>query len=905
MIYIIDSSVTQPVLSIAFIALVTLSGLGINIIISKTLKRKYSLLEHFIFGNLIFSFLLISGFIIFGVLNYHIKIFYSLFTYVMIPLGVIGGIEISKRVYSIRNIGSITLPPTTFFMGLIFLTLIVFNGIVIYFHPIFSEYDFLYQFLPISKSILLGNGLNHDYYLGSDIAIRAPPYNQAVDSWIILLFGYGALRTFPIYFCLISALFVYLTAVRISKDTFYGWLAASISILIPASMIVGSRFSLQQDLPFIMFISATIYFLTEVFMTERPRRIHLALLMISISLMALTREVGLVLATSIFFLVPAMKYSLNSSFLRLVFIVLGLSPLYLLTFYDIIRVGFTLTITLRFVVIIATNLILMFVSQGQSYKLRISFLIRNYYFLFLLAIPLIYILVNLVTFGGPYPAISFSSKASETISVYRQIFGFQDPLHVSVKDSIQNIPRLDLLFTAVASGSTLIFFKILGFYQIIREFRKPENVTLISYTVILLIVWSYLLGSGYETAAIRHIAYFVPILAIILTLGMWKTLPHQKIFYYVIVIVSAYYFLHVDIFVLKVNGQFGGFWIDPFTKSIIDSTQFRLAAAIIASIVVIEFLYEKIARKIGSFHLGKFTIVAFAIFLLFHIYSLASSNVEPRPLSISEKDFPAGWENGVSDVINYLNNSERGNVLSIRAPAIPSFNNRTNYDIFNPHTLATLLPILFNSSQSSLEGALNDHRIKYVVYPNEHNSLFSYVENMNRKQNILNLIEADPNFIVIQLPHYNIAKFTNGSSVFNLLSRNITWTEFGETTFTKSNSDMNMRVTTSSHSELFNRVYGKGPLNLDYGKPLVLNIAYVTQSYDGIANFGFEIRNASSGTVLWSSQLANTNGSLKDSSFVLSPNTLSSGELEFRFYVITRMPGDHIFSVSRASLTYT
>ena len=102
------------------------------------------------------------------------------------------------------------------FFGIALLaTILFYHAVIVYSHPIFSEYDSLYLFLPISKSILLGNTLYHDFYLGSDVNMAYPPFTQAVNSWLIHSFEYSSIRLFPVYYIFLSAMIVYSLAKNI------------------------------------------------------------------------------------------------------------------------------------------------------------------------------------------------------------------------------------------------------------------------------------------------------------------------------------------------------------------------------------------------------------------------------------------------------------------------------------------------------------------------------------------------------------------------------------------------------------------------------------------------------------------------------------------------------------------
>ena len=119
------------------------------------------------------------------------------------------------------------------------ISLVIFHGALIYFHPIFNEYDSLYVFLPISKSILLGNGPNVDFFGGYDLSIRYPPFVQSIDAWIMDLFDYSALRIFNIFYLFLTSLFIYYIRKLIMINSVF-LISISISLVIPALLVISS-----------------------------------------------------------------------------------------------------------------------------------------------------------------------------------------------------------------------------------------------------------------------------------------------------------------------------------------------------------------------------------------------------------------------------------------------------------------------------------------------------------------------------------------------------------------------------------------------------------------------------------------------------------------------------------------
>src|SRR5262249_20945299 len=150
-----------------------------------------------------------------GVLSYHAKEFFTAFTWI-VTASALAGAGIAVRDLWKPGIRLSLWPENSkqqlpMLVGAgIFASFVIYAGLIVYSHPIFEEYDSMYLYLPIAKSILLGNGLNHDYFGGSDVAIRSPPFVQSIDAWIIYQYGYSSLRLFPVYFVFFAAVATYL-----------------------------------------------------------------------------------------------------------------------------------------------------------------------------------------------------------------------------------------------------------------------------------------------------------------------------------------------------------------------------------------------------------------------------------------------------------------------------------------------------------------------------------------------------------------------------------------------------------------------------------------------------------------------------------------------------------------------
>ena len=467
----------------------------------------------------------------------------------------------------------------------LFGAVIVYHAIIILDHPIFGEFDGIYLFLPASKSILLGDGLNHDFYTGSDVAIRLPPLNQALNAWLIHSFEYYSLRIFPIYFVFLASLFVYSFGRSITKDSFLGLIASLVFLIMPSLLVVSSNYSLNQDLSFISFLTASFYFLSEIVRSDKYAKTHLMMLIITLSLLPLTREIGLIISIAIFFMVPAIKFTKDNLKLRALFTVLSFLPLYSLTFYDLLVNGITNIIILRVIILLVANIATFYILYQVKNQHQFSTLIPSFKYLIILIIPSIFIISNMIIIKGPFPTLLFSHAFNQAAALYRQIFTEISFLSSQIindpYDILLNLPRIDILFISVAMGSIFIFFKLLGIARLIRSLKNNSQYAMILILLIfLLVVWSYLLHSGFEGPSTRHMMYFLPLLSVIFVIGVNRKESHYKLYYYGVIVFATFYFLFYQLFLWNYY-YFDGFFIGRFKSSIMTPIDLAIGAALL------------------------------------------------------------------------------------------------------------------------------------------------------------------------------------------------------------------------------------------------------------------------------------------------------------------------------------
>jgi hypothetical protein len=929
---------SNPLLTFGPIILMTFSGYACGRIISSIrgkVTREY--LRDLIYGNVILIFIFLAGFIIFGEIASSANEYFTVFTFISLVLSIFGiYLSIRKLITYIigrsrtesvtGNIAMIKSSklffyqtqnvPYIFFGISLFVAILVYHAVIIYYHPIFSEYDSLYLFLPISKSILLGNGLNHDFYLGSDVNMVYPPFTQAVNSWLIHSFDYSSVRLFPIYYISLASAFVYLLTrnvfakiSNIKESSFLGLIASSAFLVTPALLVVSSRFSLQQDLAFLFVLTASFYFLSDIIRYPKPSKTGLLMLSVTLAIMALTREIGLVISTAIFFLVPAIKFTGNNLKLRAFFTILSFVPLYLyyFVFYGAVEVASGL-------LLILSNIAVFFIVSQLKNQNNFSSLIRpvsNFSYITPFVIPTIFILTNLVIIGGVYPGIVYSERYYELIDIDVGIFAKQSDKYQQITDMIKGIPRIDVLFISIALGSVTIFLKLVGFGRLIRHLKNNYEYSLVFIVVIfLLVVWSFLLKSGFETSLIRHVLYFAPLFSVILVMGMKigrESSNYWKLYYYGIIVFMSYYFLKYNLISLN-SDSFVGIFIDPYKSPIISFVDLIFAAILVLPLLIHKiwkFYFPGSRQRENRLFPNVLVVTIFFVLLVTQVYTLSSSGANLIPLKGKEHVPPPGWENNIFEVIDYLNNSEQGNVLSVRAPAIPFFTNRTNFDLFNFQTFAYNISDVLSSNTSNLfKKRLLEMGIKYIVLPSERNNLYYAVENLTTRYPILKSLSTDKEFEYARLKHFNIYKYIpNATGSINLIDKNHEWQAFGQTTVVQKPGNLFIAVVTDKQQKIYNRAYLQTVLKLEE-KPLVFRLDYEVVAKIGNATYAVEIRDPNTNRIVFNSLLNYTLGSSSSESFLL-PKDIVNKPLVFRIYVATEGRGQHVLSVTKASIIYT
>ena len=174
---------------------------------------------------------------------------------------------------------------------------------------------------------------------------------------------------------------------------------------------------------------------------------------------------------------------------------------------------------------------------------------------------------------------------------------------------------------------------------------------------------------------------------------------------------------------------------------------------------------------------------------------------------------------------------------------------------------------------------------------------------INKRTKWKNLIKTKTGFIIFFL---FVAAITCQSlpvsaqeTEINLIDEQHMWLPFGAAFVSQNFTGLNIIVSTSYNGTLFNRAYLPIEITSDTNNSLIFTLQYSSISYSGNAAFFSEIRDNETDQVLWSKFLNNTSDKLTNKTFSLPPAVLNK-PIEFRFYIWTDGPGEHLLDVKRA-----
>jgi hypothetical protein len=297
---------------------------------------RISLIEYILYGNAIWNYVFVSVSILIGLFSDLLKEFYTAFALLcllsivvglILNLDVIKGLVLKLFRCNIKSQIKITLKFSTKVMKHILLTsiialLLVINLLLVNYHSIIYEWDAVYNYIPIAKSLLSSGRLSNTLR-----DLNFVEYSPAIPIFYSYILHFGGniedLYIITSIFLVLTALAIFELARKIGLGN-ASFIAPLIFMISPSIQIVlGSR-ALYLDLPFLFYFVTSLLLIIKITAEESEAKILEKILLLSnFTLLFLTRiEVSLFVLPTLFiaYLLPSsigMKIDLPLAFLVL------------------------------------------------------------------------------------------------------------------------------------------------------------------------------------------------------------------------------------------------------------------------------------------------------------------------------------------------------------------------------------------------------------------------------------------------------------------------------------------------------------------------------------------------------------------------------------------------------------
>lgn len=651
-------------------------------------------------------------------------------------------------------------------------------------HQLFLEFDALFYYLPLAKSILITGGLQSDVLHQSVVPTTIEPGLPLMYAFAGFVTDSGtrfdsATRLIPFVYVILTAGAVYLTAKEFLRSKTGAATAAAVFLALPITSSISSNFSLYLDIPFVFYMASAMLAMVKICVSKGGRTGWWAFLGVALGGGLLERDILLFFVPAVvavagvlllgrrqggpsvavaallsavfagaynFFFVydlRAAELSVSSIFSREapVVVVMGLFFLLALAGHGGIRRP-----SMRLAAVGAVPLLPVVVLLGRNYfvsgVLTSNLILRN---------PQLQLALQFVA-GAGRPSVPASSVS--------QLFGWGTLLSSLQLAGVFVIPAVVGLL-AMAS-------------KLLRSGESEEKaiiVVVIAYFLAVLLLWSWVFGSAFEGPDLRRLYYFAPLVALFaaeglsfiaskLKLGPWELRSAvligggSALFWYT---------------------QVGASWSINGAASALD----RLGAMTIpgfvlfSCVLIVAFLPHvwRVDRRGGrpdnSFSKGLklLAVIGIVASVGFLAYNSAVAVYDDPPTTAAP---PGGWENGLYPVIQYLNQYQYNDygILTTYALPLAYFTPHPVIDSSTYYGVARLLAL--NGTSGNWTQRLLGAGIRYMLLPAPGNNFYNYSSRIGENFTLFNqaYVATSPDVVVLKsFPKYTLFEVTGGGNI--------------------------------------------------------------------------------------------------------------------------------------------
>lgn len=671
---------------------------------------------------------------------------------------------------------------------LIILPLLVLSLIVA--QTIYLEYDAIFYYFPLAKSIVLTGGLHTDFFQQSVIMSTTEPAIPLMYAFAGFVSGnpqqYApASAMIPFVFILLTAIAIYMASKEIF-DSLVGIASAGVFLALPITYAMASHYAYYLDIAFTFFIAAVLYATIMVYKYGQSTRVWWLVFGMTVSLSIMERDI-------MFFLIPGILAILLVPIIRGItpkvrwigFVIFSLLFTGAYNFFFILDLrGSSLSVMatlIREIPVVFTIFVFLalcaFPQRGMKFP-RIKTLLPA---MLPLVIPVVFILRNISSAGAitsNYPVFNRDWQAALSLMA----------LAGRPSTSSSNLAQLfhwSTLLSSPLSGGVFLVPLVLGMlYIIYQTVRRSEGhdrtpyFILLSFFLALLLMWSWVFGSSFQGSELRRLYYFSPLLSIFVGAGAVAfakylglgQVRHRVALY--LLLTSAYFWF----------SNFGSTWNIVNVAYAFDAIQaVQITAFIVFSaFFILSFYPTPLFPNMSNLQQIRkampyiATILAVCLIMTSGYFLAYNSSMLLKSQSQTSSEVPTAWENNLASIITYLNSNINNNGTIIASYALP-------IAYFTPHPVVdlTTLPGVMDLSRLSQDPGnsameLLDNGVRYLLLPTTTNNYYNYTQNLATTVGALGTsMTQSPNIVFIKAFHdydlYQIVPTTNLSSFYTYL----------------------------------------------------------------------------------------------------------------------------------------
>jgi hypothetical protein len=742
-------------------------------LISSRFRLELTNLEIVVMGSAFWSFLFVAIGYLTGIFSNFLREFFLAFGFVSMLLLLYGGYLLLKRVKISKM--SYKLDYLNFILMILLVTLLTLVYVLTATHSIFSEFDAIFQYLPSAKSMITLGNLNYDYYLQTGLTTAGPSAIPINYAWIIYLSSgtnYDlALRSVPFIYIGLTSIVIYLSSKELLHDSIIAAIAPIVFLSIPVIGAITSNFSLYLDIPFTFLLFLSMFILLKISSKKEVSNFWWFMLGSAVSFMLLEKDMTFLILPSLVATAIILNVKIDKKKWRIMTAIL-ISLLFTASYnfffvWDLLQSSSNITILFikELPAIIGGAIFFVLLLRNPISNLRRINKVTIFAFCFPMLPVLIYVLRNLLAFGAiSYSLPLFNADWRIATLLMNQAGRTTSNLPMTLLDVL----RWDTLFTSLNLGVAFLIPALSGLFIVIfaslkKNIDDARNFVILVFLLILITLWAWAFNVSYQGSELRRLYYFAPLVAIFTAVGTNAIASHSNTTKWVVhrfVIFESLILLYLWGFKLNISALNTG---QLSTKLLLlgnpnSDTLLAFAFFFILSFYPFNINTEilRVRKRLTTALMHAPLVIPSALIALLLITVIVPfsfnnlSNARENATMV-----PQDWENGLYDVISYINSEIKDNSTIMTCYALPIgyFTGHPIIELTRYDGISNLLTLANEGSNIQQTTAdLLERNIHYLLFPRTDHNYYSYFENLSKNFTFLSadFILRNPNLFLMK-----------------------------------------------------------------------------------------------------------------------------------------------------------